>query len=131
MKSRLALVTLVVADYYEAIAWFVEKLGFAVTEDSRLGGGKRWVVVSPQGGGASMLLAKAADADQSAAIGRQTGGRVAFFLYTDDFKRDYAAMIAKGVRFLDIARRETYGTVAVFEDLYGNKWDLIEPTPKR
>ena len=98
----------------------------ALIEDAPLGPGKRWVVVAPQREGARLLLARAAGEAQTARIGDQTGGRVAFFLETDDFRRDHAAMLAKGVRFLEAPREEAYGTVAVFEDLYGNKWDLIE-----
>ncbi|MEE2690882.1 MAG: VOC family protein [Pseudomonadota bacterium] len=125
--ARLALVTLVVADYDEAIEWYTDRLGFSLVEDSDLGGGKRWVVVAPPGGGAGLLLAKAAGDAQKRAVGAQTGGRVAFFLHTDDFARDHAAMLAKGVRFIEAPRDEPYGRVAVFEDLYGSKWDLIEP----
>lgn len=127
MGNRLATVTLVVGDYDEAIAWFTGKLGFALVSDTPLGGGKRWVVVAPEGGGARLLLAKADGDTQQARIGDQTGGRVGFFVETDDFARDHAAFSAAGVRFLETPRREAYGTVAVFEDLYGNKWDLIEP----
>lgn len=127
MGNRLATVTLVVGDYDEAIAWFTGKLGFALVSDTPLGGGKRWVVVAPEGGGARLLLAKADGDTQRARIGDQTGGRVGFFVETDDFARDHAAFSAAGVRFLETPRREAYGTVAVFEDLYGNKWDLIEP----
>jgi len=125
--ARLALVTLVVGDYDEAIKWYTDRLGFRLVEDSALGGGKRWVVVAPPGGGTGLLLAKGIGETQTAAIGAQTGGRVAFFLHTDDFARDHAAMAAKGVKFLEAPRDEPYGKVAVFEDLYGNKWDLIEP----
>lgn len=125
--ARLALVTLVVADYDEAIDWYADRLGFRLVEDTPLGGGKRWVVVSPPGGGTGLLLAKAVGETQAAAIGAQTGGRVGFFLHTDDFARDHAAMTAKGVRFLGTPRDEAYGRIAVFEDLYGAKWDLIEP----
>ncbi|MEQ8749463.1 MAG: VOC family protein [Amphiplicatus sp.] len=125
--ARLALVTLVVGDYDEAIRWYADRLGFRLVEDSSLGGGKRWVVVAPPGGGTGLLLAKGIGETQTAAIGAQTDGRVAFFLHTDDFARDHAAMAAKGVKFLEAPRDEPYGKVAVFEDLYGNKWDLIEP----
>lgn len=128
MSRGLAMVTLVVSDYDKAIAWFTGKLGFALLSDTPLGDGKRWVVVAPpQGSGGRLLLAKAVGEVQSARIGDQTGGRVGFFLETDDFARDHAAFSAAGVRFLEEPRREDYGTVAVFEDLYGNKWDLIEP----
>lgn len=125
--ARLALVAFVVADYDAAISWFTAKLGFALAEDTPLGAGKRWVVVAPPGGGTALLLAKAANEAQMRAVGAQAGGRVGFFLYTDDFDRDHAAMTAKGVKFLEAPRDEPYGRVAVFEDLYGGKWDLIEP----
>lgn len=129
MSNRLTTVALVVGDYDEAITWFTAKLGFVLLSDTPLGGGKRWVVVAPGGGGARLLLAKADGDAQRARIGDQTGGRVGFFLETDDFARDHAAFLAAGVRFLEAPRHEHYGTVAVFEDLYGNKWDLIEPRP--
>jgi len=101
-------------------------LGFDLIEDVSLGGGKRWVVMAPGNGGASLLLAKADGAAQQARIGDQTGGRVFLFLDTDDFRRDHARMLAAGVAFRETPRAEAYGTVAVFEDLYGNLWDLIE-----
>jgi catechol 2,3-dioxygenase-like lactoylglutathione lyase family enzyme len=124
---RIATVTLVVADYDEAIAWYTQKLGFAFGDDFDLGGGKRWVTVSPTGGaGARLLLAQAEGEDQRSRIGNQTGGRVFLFLETDDFWRDHATMLAKGVAFREAPRIEAYGTVAVFADLYGNLWDLIE-----
>ena len=126
MNRRLALVTVVVADYDEAIAWYTGRLGFRLIEDIDQGH-KRWVVVGPPGArGARLLLARASDERQSAAIGGQAGGRVGFFLETDDFARDFAAFTERGVRFLDAPRHEPYGIVAVFEDLCGNKWDLIE-----
>lgn len=124
---RIALVTVVVADYDEAIAFYTERLGFVLVEDTDLGAGKRWVVVAPGGNTAGLLLARAADDPQLARIGDQTGGRVGFFLETDDFDRDQAAMLAAGVTFLEEPRRELYGTVAVFTDLYGNRFDLIQP----
>lgn len=127
MAARLATVTYVVRDYDEAISWFVDALGFRLIGDAPLGGAKRWVRVMPPGGGIALLLARADSPEQEAAIGRPAGGRVAFFLETDDFARDHAAMLAKGVRFLEEPRREHYGTVAVFEDLYGCPWDLIQP----
>jgi catechol 2,3-dioxygenase-like lactoylglutathione lyase family enzyme len=127
MASHLALVALLVRDYDEAIAWFTGRLGFAVVEDTPLEAGKRWVRLQPPGGGAGLLLARARGPEQEAAVGRQGGGRVFLFLHTDDFARDHAAWIARGVRFLEAPRREAYGTVAVFEDLYGNRWDLVEP----
>jgi catechol 2,3-dioxygenase-like lactoylglutathione lyase family enzyme len=117
---------LVVRDYDEAIAWFTGKLGFALLEDTPLGA-KRWVrVCPPESSGAALLLARAATPEQAACIGRQAGGRVFLFLHTDDIPRDYTAWQARGVRFRESPRRESYGTVAVFEDLYGNPWDLIE-----
>ena len=125
---RIATVAMVVADYGEAIAWYVEKLGFELAEDISLGEGKRWVVVAPAGGqGVRLLLAEAKDDDERSRIGNQTGGRVFLFLETDDFSRDHAAMLANGVEFRETPRTEAYGTVAVFADLYGNLWDLIEP----
>ena len=128
MKQTLALTALVVRDYDEAIAFYVEKVGFELVEDTDLGGGKRWVVVRPRGGaGGGLLLAQASGPVQSARIGDQTGGRVFLFLNTDDFARDHAAMTARGVRWVRPPSQEAYGTVAVFEDLYGNLWDLIEP----
>ncbi len=128
MTQTLASVSLVVRDYDEAITFFTQALGFALLEDSPRGEGKRWVVVAPRNSpGASLLLAKAATPAQAACIGRQTGGRVFLFLHTDNFARDYAAFQSRGVKFLEFPRHEPYGTVAVFEDLYGNKWDLLEP----
>jgi catechol 2,3-dioxygenase-like lactoylglutathione lyase family enzyme len=124
---RIATVALVVGDYDEAIGWYIEKLGFALAEDVDLGGGKRWVTVEPGNGGARLLLAKADGERQASRIGDQTGGRVFLFLETDDFARDHQAMLANGVSFKEAPRREAYGTVAVFADLYGNLWDLIEP----
>ncbi|MDX2233599.1 MAG: VOC family protein [Hyphomonadaceae bacterium] len=129
MSARIGAVTLVVADYDEAIAFFVGKLGFALLDDTDLGAGKRWVRVAPKGGGAALLLAKAVGDAQRARIGDQTGGRVAFFLHTDDFARDFAAFTANGVTFLEAPRHEAYGAVAVFVDCCGNRWDLIGPTP--
>ena len=126
MQRRLATICLVVRDYDEALGFYRDALGFQVVEDTDLVNGRRWVVVSPGPGGAALLLAKASDAAQTARIGDQTGGRVEFFLQTDDFSRDHAARLARGVRFLEVPRHEPYGTVAVFEDLYGNRWDLLE-----
>lgn len=126
-KRRIGALTLVVRDYDEAIAWYRDKLGFALITDTPLGGGKRWVLMAPQAENAThLLLAQASEASQVARIGDQTGGRVFLFLNTDDFARDHAAMLAKGVRFREEPRHEAYGTVAVFEDLYGNGWDLIQ-----
>jgi catechol 2,3-dioxygenase-like lactoylglutathione lyase family enzyme len=125
--SRLGLVTLVVREYDEAIAFFVDLLGFELVEDTALDEGKRWVVVAPPGGrGAALLLARAATGRERERVGDQTGGRVALFLFTDDFAGDHQRMLAAGVIFLEPPRHEPYGTVAVFEDLYGNRWDLIE-----
>lgn len=124
----LSLITLVVRDYDEAIAFYVGVLGFRLDEDTSLGGGKRWVVVTPPGSaGTSLLLARVVDEHQATRIGDQTGGRVAFFLTTDDFERDYARMRGRGVRFTEEPRDEEYGRVVVFVDPYGNRWDLIEP----
>ena len=128
MNQKLAYLSLLVRDYDEAIAYFTGVLGFDLLEDTDMGGGKRWVRVAPHGeGGSGLLLAKAVNADQSSRVGDQTGGRVFLFLHTDDFERDYTRMKAKGVKFLEEPRHEVYGTVVVFEDLYGNKWDFIEP----
>ena len=126
---ELAVTTLVVRDYDDAIAFYTGSLGFDLREDTPLGGGKRWVVVAPAGStGSGLLLAEANGAAQRARVGDQTGGRVAFFLHTDDFARDHARMTAAGVSFVSGPRHEPYGIVAVFEDLYGNRWDLIQPS---
>lgn len=119
--------TLVVDDYDEAIAFYTQALGFELREDSPRENGKRWVLVAPAGAETALLLVKADDDAQRARVGDQTGGRVGYFLHSDDFARDYAAMLAKGVQFLETPRSEAYGTVAVFQDLYGNRWDLLEP----
>lgn len=124
---RIATVALLVADYDAAIDWYRACLRLDLLEDLDLGGGKRWVVMGTFDGGARVLLAKADGATQQARIGDQTGGRVFLFLETDDFDRDHASMLARGVAFMENPRHEAYGTVAVFEDLYGNRWDLIEP----
>jgi catechol 2,3-dioxygenase-like lactoylglutathione lyase family enzyme len=119
---------MVIDDYDRAIAYFTMVLDFDVIEDTPLGAGKRWVQVAPRGSaGSSLLLAKAANPAQTARIGDQTGGRVAFFLHTDDFDRDFALFSKRGVAFSEPPRRESYGIVAVFEDIFGNRWDLIEP----
>lgn len=123
---RLAMVTLVVRDYDEAIRFYVDALGFVLREDTALPGVKRWVVVAPPDGEAGILLARAATEEQLARVGDQTGGRVGFFLHTQDFAADAARMQAAGVRFVEGPREESYGTVAVFEDLYGNRWDLVD-----
>jgi catechol 2,3-dioxygenase-like lactoylglutathione lyase family enzyme len=132
MRQTIATVTYVVRDYDEAIKFFVETLGFDLIEDACLEqeqSGKRWVVVKPKGSvGCSLLLAKAVSDLQLSAVGNQSGGRVFLFLHTDDFWRDYDAMKIKGIVFTAPPRREVYGTVAVFLDLYGNKWDLIQPS---
>ena len=127
-KLSLVQLSLVVRDYDEAIAWYTGTLGFELIADEPRAPGKRWVVVAPPGGaGAKLLLAQAANDAQRAAIGNQTGGRVFLFLHTDDFHRDHARFAAGGARFIEAPREEAYGTVAVFEDLYGNRWDLIQP----
>ena len=128
MVQAVATVAILVEDYDDAIAYFRDTLGFEPVADTPLGGGKRWVVVAlPGRQGARLLLARAEGPDQAARVGDQTGGRVGFFLETDDFARDHALYLARGVRFAEAPRHESYGTVAVFEDLYGNRWDLIEP----
>ena len=124
--QSIAHVALVVRDYDEAIAWYTQVLGFELIEDSPRTPEKRWVLVGPPGGGTALLLAKAANGEQASRIGNQTGGRVFLFLHTDDFSRDYGAYLARGVKFIELPRQETYGSVVVFEDLYGNRWDLIE-----
>lgn len=125
---RLGMVTVVVREYDEAIAFFVDRLGCVLTEDTPVPEqGKRWVVVQPSGGGCALLLARAADADQRQAIGRQAAGRVCGFFHTADFDRTYARLCQQGVRILRLPQDRDYGTVAVFADLYGNAWDLIGP----
>jgi len=127
MTQALGAVALIVRDYDEAIDHFVRVIGFELVADEALGQGKRWVLVAPKGDrGTRLLLAKAASPEQESRIGNQTGGRVFLFLETDDFDRDHAAMVARGVTFLEAPRREPYGSVAVFRDLCGNRWDLIE-----
>ncbi|MFD8351276.1 VOC family protein [Streptomyces coelicoflavus] len=127
--TRIALVALVVDDYDEAIRFYTEALGFRLAEDTPRPDGSRWVVVEPGGParGAALLLARAKGDAQRARVGDQTGGRVGFFLHTDDFARDHARMKAAGVTFLEEPRHEPYGSVAVFRDLYGNRWDLLQP----
>lgn len=129
MTQRIACVSFVVRDYDEALAFFTNALGFAVVEDTPLGGGKRWVVVAPPGGGTALLLARAATPEQERYVGNQTGGRVFLFLHTDDLWRDYRAMKSRGVTFTEEPREEAYGTVVVFQDPYGNKWDLVQRRP--
>jgi catechol 2,3-dioxygenase-like lactoylglutathione lyase family enzyme len=129
MRQRLGLVAIVVRDYDEAIAFYVGTLGFALAEDKLIPEQqKRWVVVTPPGNdGTRILLARASNSEQQSRIGNQTGGRVFLFLYTDDFERDYERYRMRGVRFVREPREEPYGKVAVFEDLYGNLWDLLQP----
>ena len=124
--SRLGLVTYVAREYDEAIGFFVGKLDFNLVEDTDMSDGKRWVVVAPASG-ASLLIARAVTDAEKASVGNQAGGRVAFFLHTDNFDRDYANWSARGVKFREQPRHEVYGTVVVFEDLYGAPWDLIQP----
>ncbi|MEM9077626.1 MAG: VOC family protein [Bacteroidota bacterium] len=127
MEQNIGLVTLVVKEYDEAIEFYTQKVGFDLVEDTELSLDKRWVVVKPRNSKSSgLLLAQAANETQIKSIGNQTGGRVFLFLNTDNFWRDYKTMIEKGVNFLDEPREEAYGMVSVFEDLYGNKWDLLE-----
>jgi catechol 2,3-dioxygenase-like lactoylglutathione lyase family enzyme len=127
MKQTLGHVALLVRDYDEALAFFTKTLNFKVVEDTRLSDEKRWVVIAPPGSsGTTLLLAQAATPEQASRIGNQTGGRVFLFLHTDDFWRDYNGMVARNVKFVRLPNKEAYGTVAVFEDLYGNLWDLLQ-----
>ncbi|MEO6136309.1 MAG: VOC family protein [Ginsengibacter sp.] len=131
MTQIIAHITLVVKDYDEAIHFYKEKLDFQVLEDTKLTEDKRWVLIAPPGAKEGcLLLAKAANDKQTASIGNQTGGRVFLFLFTDDFWRDYNKMVAKKINFIRPPKEEAYGLVAVFEDLYGNLWDLIQPNEK-
>ena len=128
MKQRIAHIALVVDEYDEAIKFYTEKLNFTLVEDTILSESKRWVLVAPAGSnGFSLLLAKAEGDEQQSRVGNQTGGRVFLFLFTDDFWRDYHNMIANNINFVRPPVEQPYGTVAVFEDLYGNLWDFIEP----
>lgn len=128
MKQSLAAIALVVPDYDEAIAFYVGKLGFELVEDTRLSDEKRWVRVAPRGGnGCCVLLAKAANERQRAAIGNQSGGRVFLFLHTDDVARDHQRLVAAGVKFVREPSRAEFGTAGVFTDPYGNLWDLVQP----
>lgn len=128
MKQSIAQFALVVNDYDEAIAFYTQKLHFDLIEDTKLSDTKRWVVIRPAGSdGCCILLAKAANEAQKSRVGNQTGGRVFLFLHTDDFWRDYHTMTTDGIRFVRPPAEEPYGTVAVFEDLYGNLWDMIQP----
>ncbi|SFS19821.1 Catechol 2,3-dioxygenase [Dyella sp. OK004] len=127
MKQHIGGLALVVADYDEAIAWYTRVLGFELLEDTKLGEDKRWVLLAPPGSQETrLLLAKAATSEQQASVGNQAGGRVFLFLHTDDFWRDYRRMQAAGAVFCEEPREEVYGTVVVFQDLYGNKWDLLQ-----
>ena len=128
MNQRLVQIALVVNDYDEAIMFYTQKLNFVLVEDTVLSETKRWVVVKPNGeDGCNILLAKAANDEQKTRIGNQTGGRVFLFMHTDDIKRDHENLTANGVEFVRQPSEEVYGTVAVFKDIYGNLWDLIEP----
>jgi len=128
MQQYLAGVSLVVNDYDEAIEFYTRKLSFTLLEDTQMSETKRWVVIAPPGStGCTLLLAKAANDAQKAAVGNQTGGRVFLFLHTDNFDRDYKQMQEAGIEFIESPRQEAYGKVVVFADLYGNRWDLIEP----
>lgn len=131
MKQHIAYFALVVEDYDDAIDFYTQKIGFELIEDTKLSEEKRWVIVKPKGAiETAILLAKAANTEQECRVGNQTGGRVFMFLYTDDFWRDYHLMIDKGVKFVREPKEEIYGTVAVFADLYGNLWDLLEKKNK-
>ncbi|WP_350289948.1 VOC family protein [uncultured Croceitalea sp.] len=131
MKQKIAHIALVVREYDEAIDFYTKKLNFNLVEDTKLDDNKRWVVVSPPGAAeCSLLLAKAANEKQLQSVGNQSGGRVFLFLFTDDFWRDYNLMCEKEIKFIRKPKEEIYGTVAVFEDLYGNLWDLLEPSDK-
>jgi uncharacterized glyoxalase superfamily protein PhnB len=126
MATSLGMIAIVVDDYDAAIAHYTQDLGFELLEDSELTPDKRWVVISPSTQGARILLAKASNSQQTAAIGNSTGGRVGFFLYTDDFTETYQSYQARGIEFTETPRNESFGQVVVFKDKYGNKWDLIE-----
>ena len=129
MRQQIAHIALLVRDYDEAIEFYCRRLAFTLVEDSRLSETKRWVLLQPPGDfGCCLLLARAATPEQESRIGNQTGGRVFLFLYTDNFYRDFTAMLEKGIEFVRPPVNEPYGTVAVFKDLYGNLWYLIEPT---
>src|SRR5262245_10607230 len=126
MNRLISSVSLLVRDYDEAISYYVGRLGFDLVADDDLGNGKRWVQVAPSASGTRLLLARAATPEQEARIGDQTGGRVFLFLSTDDFWRDYGQLRERGIEFIEMPRHESYGTVAVFVDLYGNRWDLVQ-----
>jgi catechol 2,3-dioxygenase-like lactoylglutathione lyase family enzyme len=130
-RQRIGHIALVVKDYDEAIQFYTEKLNFKMVEDTRLNDTKRWILIAPPGAKeCCLLLAKAADERQRNSIGNQTGGRVFLFLYTNNFYQDYLQMVERGINFIRPPKEEDYGTVAVFEDLYGNLWDLIQPNEK-
>ena len=130
MKREIAHVSLVVRDYDEAIDFYTQRRGIELLEDTLVEPGKRWVLVAPRNtDGASILLARASTDEQRSRVGNQTGGRVFLFLHTDDFWRDYDALLSRGVAFVREPREDVFGTVAVFEDLYGNRWDLVQPAP--
>lgn len=128
MNQRLAQIAIVVKDYDEAISFYTKKLHFTLMEDTKLSDTKRWVIVKPKGvAGCRLLLAKAVNDEQESRVGNQTGGRVFLFLHTDNFERDYKNLLAEKIKIIRPPQKEIYGTVCVFEDLYGNLWDLIEP----
>ena len=132
MKQNIGYIALVVRDHDEAIAFYTNVLQFDLVEDTPLGAGKRWVLVAPPGSsGTRLLLARASTPEQESRIGNQTGGRVFLFLHTDDFWRDYREFKSRGVKFRRDPKEESYGTVAVFEDLYGNLWDLLQLKPRK
>ena len=126
MATSLGMITIVIDEYDSAISHYVNDLGFALIEDTELSPEKRWVVIAPSSTGAQILLAKASNEQQQAAIGNSTGGRVGFFLYTDDFSETYERYLSRGIEFTESPRNESFGQVVVFKDKYGNKWDLIE-----
>lgn len=130
MNQHIAHIALVVDDYNEAIRFYTQKLNFILIEDTILSETKRWVLVAPNNSECQLLLVKAANEEQKSRVGNQTGGRVFLFLYTDNFERDYETYKARGIEFVRPPSKESYGTVAVFKDLYGNLWDLIEPVSK-
>lgn len=126
MATSLGMIAIVIDDYDSAIEHYTKDLGFTLIEDKEMNPEKRWVVVAPGSTGARILLAKAANSEQVAAIGNSTGGRVGYFLYTDNFQEIYQNYLARGIEFTETPRNETFGQVVVFKDRYGNKWDLIE-----
>ena len=131
MYNRIAHITLVVKDYDDALNFYIQKLDFILLEDTKIDETKRWVIIAPKGAKeCCLLLAKASNEKQLTSVGNQTGGRVGFFLFTDDFRRDYDKLRNRGVTFVRSPKKESYGVVAVFIDLYGNLWDLLEPNEK-